>query len=92
MPQVIKALKPILERQLIKLVEDIEVEHTISPLALCTLSKVKREGLLTEVSVKVEGDRTYAFTMARTSRRIWKVVRVDMDLLDLLQKARQAEK
>jgi len=91
-PQVIKALKPILERQLIKIVEDIEEEHTISPLALCTLSQVKRKSQLAEVSIKVEEDRVYTFTMARASRRVWKIVRINMDLLDFLQKPREAEK
>lgn len=92
MPQVIKALKPILERQLIEVVEDLEKEHTISPLALCTLSRVKRKGQLAEVSIQAEGDRFFTFTMARTSRRVWKVVRINTDLLDYLQKPRQDEK
>ncbi len=92
MPQVIKALKPIIERQLIKIVEDIEEENTISPLALCTLSHVRRKGQLAEVSIQAEGDRTYTFTMVRASRRVWKIVRINMDLLDFLQKPREAEK
>jgi hypothetical protein len=92
MPQVIKSLKPILERQLVKAVEDIEDKQTISPLALCTLSQVKRKGQLAEVSIQGDGGRPYTFTMARTSRRIWKVVRINMDLLDFVQKSRQAEK
>lgn len=86
MPQVIKALKPILERQIMKAVEDIEGEQTISPLALCTLSHVKRDGPLAEVSIQAGEDKTYTFTMARASRRVWKIVGIPMDLLDFLQK------
>jgi hypothetical protein len=92
MPQVMKALRPILERQLIKIVEDIEEEHIISPLALCSLAHVRRKGQLAEVSIEAEGEKTYTFTMARASRRVWKIVRINMDFLDLLQKPRQDEK
>lgn len=92
MPQVMKALKPILERQLIKIVEDIEAEHTISPLALCSLAHVRRKGQLAEVSIEAEGEKTYTFTMARASRRVWKIVRINMDFLDFLQKPRSAGK
>jgi len=90
MPQVIKALKPILNRQLIKIVEDIGSGKTISPLALCTLSQVKRTGQLAEVSIQADNDRTYTFTMARISRKEWKIIRINMDLLDFLQKPPRA--
>jgi len=90
MPQVIKALKPILKRQLVTIAENIESKQTISPLALCTLARVKRKGQLAEVSIQAEGDRTYTFTMARASRKVWKIIRIEMDLLDFLQKPQGA--
>ena len=92
MPQVIKALKPILKKQLIKVVEDIGQERTVSPLAFCVLSKMKKGSHFAEVVINIKKNQTYAFTMARQPNRLWKVVRINIDLLDILQKAQKMEK
>jgi len=89
MPPVIKALKPILKRQIIQLVEDIGQEGKVSPLTFFILSEIKRRGEFAEVVIKTEKNQSYTFTMAKTPDRFWKVLRIDLGLWDLLQRSKR---
>ena len=89
MPPVIKALKPILKRQIIQLVEDIGQEGKVSPLTFFILSEIKRRGEFAEVVIKTEKNQSYTFTMAKTPDRFWKVLRINLGLWDLLQRSKR---
>jgi hypothetical protein len=87
MPQVAKALKPILRKQIQMAIEHIGRKNNVSPLGVCILSEVEKKGEIAEVRVKAGKKKTYHFTMERTPQRLWKVVNIDINVLDLARKA-----
>jgi hypothetical protein len=87
MPQVAKALKPILKKQIHIAVEQIGRKNNVSPLGICILSEVEKKGEVAEVRVKAGKKKIYHFTMERTPQRLWKVVNIDINILDFARKA-----
>ncbi|MFH0813236.1 MAG: hypothetical protein V2A69_10440 [Pseudomonadota bacterium] len=84
LPQVLKSLKPILKKQIQKVVEEVGRKNKISPLAFCMLSDIEKKGGIAEVRVKTKKEQTFHFTMERTPQRIWKVVGIDINVLDFV--------
>ena len=87
--QLAQSLKPALEQQLIKAIQNIEERDRISPFASAFLSHVKREGNKAQVTVKASKKDTYQCTMEKTPDGFWKVVSIDVDFFKLYKKARK---
>ena len=89
--QLAKALRPALERQAIRAINNMDPEQRdrISPFAAAFLSQVKQEGDKAQVMVKVSKKDTYQGTMEKTPERFWKIVKLDIDFFKMLKKARK---
>ena len=89
--QVAKALRPALEQQAIRAINNMDPEQRdrISPFAFAFLSHVKREGSKAQVTVRASKGETYQFTMERTPEQVWKMVKLDLDFLKLLKKSKK---
>jgi hypothetical protein len=87
--QFTKSLKPALEQQLIKAMQNIEERDRISPFAAAFLSQVEREGDKAQVTMKVSKKDSYQCTMEKTPDGFWKVVKLDVDFFKLYKKARK---
>jgi len=89
--QVAKALRPALEQQAIRAINNMDPEQRdrISPFAAAFLSQVKQEGDKAQVMVKVSKKDTYQGTMEKTPEGFWKIVSLDVDFFKMLKKARK---
>lgn len=83
-----QSLKPALEQQLIRAIQDIEQRERVSPFAFAFLSQVKREGNKAQVTVRASKRNAYQCTMEKTPDGFWKVVKLDVDFFKLFKKAR----
>ncbi len=87
--QLAQSLKPALEQQLIRAMQDIEQRDRISPFAFAFLSQVKREENKAQVTVRASKKDTYQCTMEKTPDGFWKVVKLDVDFFKVFKKARK---
>jgi len=89
--QVAKALRPALEQQAIRAINNMDPEQRdrISPFAFAFLSEVKQEGNKAQVTVHASKKDTYQGTMEKTPEGFWKIVKLDIDFFKMLKKARK---
>ena len=89
--QVAKALRPAVEQQAIRAINNMDPEqrNRISPFAYAFLSQVKQEGNKAQVTVRASKKDTYQGTMEKTPEGYWKIVSLDVDFFKMLKKARK---
>ena len=87
--KLVQSLKPALEQQLFRAIQNIEQRDQISPFAFAFLSEVRREGNKAQVTVRASKKDTYQCTMEKTPDGFWKVVKLDVDFFKMLKKARK---
>jgi len=87
--QLAQVLKPELEQQLIRAIQDIEQKDRISPFSFAFLSQVREEGNKAQVTVRAPKDETYQFTMERMPEKVWKVIKLDVDFFKFFKKVRE---
>jgi hypothetical protein len=89
--QVAKALRPAIEQQAIRAINNMDPEQRdrISPFAVAFLSQVKQEGNKAQVTVRASKKDRYQGTMEKTPEGFWKIVSLDVDFFKMLKKARK---
>ena len=87
--QVAKALRPAVEQQAIRAINNMDPEqrNRISPFAYAFLSQVKQEGNKAQVTVRASKKDSYQGTMEKTPEGFWKIVSLDIDFFKMLKKA-----